>query len=90
MTIYNNESGNSFDYVDYGREDIESCKPLFPLINDEAHEYNPFSDPTSAKIGSTLYNIKVSCQGKEPILEKLKSILFDDSLSDRTQKEGKT
>ena len=89
MSKYN-ESGNSYDYVDYGRGDIESCKPLFSLIDDEAHEYNPFSDPTSAKIGSTLYKIKVSCQGKEPILEKIRRILFDDSLSDRTRKEGKT
>ena len=80
------ESGNSYDYIDYAMEDIKNHKSLSPCVD----EYNPFSDPTKKEIDKTIYKVTVSCQGKEPILDKLKRILFDDPLSFRPQKEVKT
>jgi hypothetical protein len=32
--------------------------------------------------------VNISCQGKEPILDKMKRLLLDDSLSVEPQKEG--
>ena len=77
------ESGNSYDYIDYAMEDIKNRKSPFPIID----EYDPFSDPTKKDIGNTICKVTVSCQGKEPFLDKLKRILFDDPLSAQTQKE---
>ena len=85
----NYESGNSYDYIDYAMEDIKSRKSPFPCVD----EYDPFFDPTTKGIGNTIYKITVSCQGKEPFLDKLKRILFDDplsALSAQPQKEVKT
>ena len=81
----NYESGNSYDYIDYATEDIKNRKSLSPCFD----KYDPFSDPTKKEIGNTIYKVTVSCQGKEPFLDKLKRILFDDPLSAQTQKEVK-
>ena len=83
---YDYESGNSYDYIDYATEDIKNRKFPFPCID----EYDPFSDSTKKEIGNTIYKVTVSCQGKEPFLDKLKRILFDDPLSFQPQKEVKT
>ena len=83
---YDYESGNSYDYIDYAMEDIENRKSLSPYVD----EYDPFSNPSTKEIGNTIYKVTVSCQGKEPFLEKPKRILFDDPLSFQTQKEVKT
>ncbi len=82
---YDYESGNSYDYIDYAMEDIENRKSLSPCVD----EYDPFSNPSTKEIGNTIYKVTVSCQGKEPFLEKLKRILFDDPLSFQPQKEVK-
>ncbi len=83
---YGYESGNSYDYIDYAMEDIKTRKFPFPFVD----EYDPFSNRTSKGIGNTIYKVTVSCQGKEPFLDKLKRILFDDPLSAQPQKEVKT
>ena len=83
---YDYESGNSYDYIDYAMEDIEKRKLLSPYVD----EYDPFSDPSIKEIGNTIYRVTLSCKGKEPFLEKLKRILFDDPLSFQPQKEVKT
>ena len=83
---YDYESGNSYDYIDYAMEDIKNRKLLSPCVD----EYDPFSDPATKEIGNTIYKVTVSCKGKEPFLEKLRRILFDDPLSLQPQKEVKT
>ncbi len=83
------ESGNSYGNIHYSMEGIKSGKSLIPYIDEENNEYNPFSDTTTKGIGNTIYKITVSCQGKEPILDKLRRILFDDPLSAQPQKEVK-
>ena len=87
---YDYESGNSYDPVDYVRED--SCGNEPPFLNMEGiqHEYNPFSASIKKKIGNTIYAVNISCQGNEPILDKMKRMLLDDSLSAEQQKEGDT
>lgn len=80
------ESGNSYDYIDYAMEDIKNRNSHSPCVD----EYDPFSDPSTKEIGNTIYRVTLSCQGKEPFLEKLKRILFDDPLSFQPQNEVKT
>ena len=82
------ESGNTYDPIDYVRED--SCGNELPFldIEDMLREYNPFSASIKKKIGNTIYAVNISCQGKEPILDKMKRLLLDDSLSVEPQKEG--
>ena len=43
--------------------------------------YNPFADESSWAIGNTSYIVNVSCQGTEPMLGKIKRLLFDDPVS---------
>jgi len=87
-TDYDYESGNSYDPVDYVREDSCGNEPPFLDMEDIQHEYNPFSASIKKKIGNTIYAVNISCQGKEPILDKMKRLLLDDSLSVEPQKEG--
>ena len=85
---YDYESGDTYDPIDYVRED--SCGNELPFLDIEEmlREYNPFSASTKKKIGNTIYAVNISCQGKEPILDKMKRLLLDDSLSVEPQKEG--
>ena len=85
---YDYESGNSNDPVDYVREDLCGNEPPFLDMEGIQREYNPFSASIMKKIGNTIYTVNVSCQGKEPILDKMKRLLLDDSLSVEPQKEG--
>ena len=43
--------------------------------------YNPFADEICRAIGNTRYIVNVSCQGTEPMLGKIKRLLFDDPVS---------
>ena len=43
--------------------------------------YNPFAVESSRAIGNTRYIVNVSCQGTEPMLGKIKRLLFDDPVS---------
>ena len=85
---YDYESANSYDLVDYVREDSCGNDPPFFDMEDIHPEYNPFSASIMMKIGNTTYAVNISCQGKEPILDKMKRLLLDDSLSVEPQKEG--
>ena len=85
---YDYESGNSYDPVDYVREDLCGNEPPFLDMEDIHPEYNPFCAFTKKKIGNTIYAVNISCQGKEPILDKMKRLLLDNSLSVEPQKEG--
>ena len=87
---YDYESGNSYDPVDYVREDSCGNEPPFLYMEDIHPEYNPFSAFIKKKIGNTIYAVIISCQGKEPILDKMKRLLLDDSLSSERQNEGET
>ena len=77
---------NSYEHDDtYDLFDMTE-KPVFDDPYDllgwnELHEYNPFTDDEKTTIGNTTYTINVSCNGTEPILEKIKRLLFDDPLS---------
>ncbi len=88
LNDYDYESANSYDPVDYVREDSCGNEPPFLDVDGIQHEYNPFSASIMKKIGNTIYTVNVSCQGKEPILDKMKRLLLDDSLSVEPQKEG--
>ncbi|MDO5326065.1 MAG: hypothetical protein Q4G00_04995 [Clostridia bacterium] len=85
---YDYESGNSYDPVDYVWEDSCGNGPPFLDMESNQREYNPFSASVKKKIGNTIYTVNVSCQGKEPILDKIKRLLWDDSLSSKPPKEG--
>ena len=85
---YDYESGNSYDPVDYVREDSCGNEPPFLDMGGIQRECNPFSASIMKKIGNTIYAVNISCQGKEPILDKMKRLLLDDSLSVEPQKEG--
>ena len=85
---YDYESGNSYDPVDYVREDSCGNEPPFLELEDIQYEYNPFSASIMKKIGNTIYSVNISCQGKEAILDKMKRLLLNDSLSVELQKEG--
>ncbi len=85
---YDYESGNSYDPIDYVQEDLNGNKPPFVDMESIQREYNPFSASIKKKIGNTIYAVNISCQGKEPILDKMKRLLLDDSLSVEPQKEG--
>ena len=85
---YDYESGNSYDPIDYVREDSCGNEPPFLDMEDIHPEYNPFCAFTKKKIGNTIYAVNISCQGKEPILDKMKRLLLDNSLSVELQKEG--
>ena len=87
---YDYESGNSYDPVDYVREDSCGNEPPFLDMESIQRECNPFSASIMKKIGNTTYAVNISCQGKEPILDKMKRLLLDDSLSAEQQKEGDT
>ena len=87
---YDYESGNSYDPVDYVREDSCGNEPPFLDMEDIQREYNPFSASTKKKIGNTIYTVNVSCQGKKSILAKMKRLLLDDSLSAGQPKKGET
>jgi hypothetical protein len=85
---YDYESGNSYDPVDYVREDLCGNEPPFLDMEGIQREYNPFSTSVRKKIGYTVYTMNISCQGKEPILDKMKRLLFSDSLPAQRQNEG--
>ena len=85
---YDYESGNSYDPVDYVREDLCGNEPPFLDMEGIQNEHNPFSASIKKKIGNTIYAVNISCQGKEPILAKLKRLLLSDSLPTHPQKEG--
>ena len=85
---YDYESGNSYDPIDYVREDSCGNEPPFLDMESIQRECNPFSTSIKKKIGNTIYAVNISCQGKEPILDKMKRLLLDDSLSVEPQKEG--
>ena len=87
---YDYESGNSYDPVDYVREDSCGNEPPFLDMDGIQHEYNPFCASTKKKIGNTIYTVNVSCQGKELILTKMKRLLLDHSLSAEQPKKGET
>lgn len=77
---YDYESGNSYDPVDYVREDLFGNEPAFFDMEGIQREYNPFSASIKKKIGNTIYAVNISCQGKEPILEKMKRLILSDPL----------
>ena len=85
---YDYESGNSYGPIDYVHEDSSENEPPFLDMESIQREYNPFSASNMKKIGNTIYAVNISCQGKEPILDKMKRLLLDDSLSVEPQKEG--
>ena len=85
---YDYESGNTYDPIDYIHEDSSENEPPFLDMESIQREYNPFSASIKKKIGNTIYAVNISCQGKEPILDKMKRLLLDDSLSVEPQKEG--
>ena len=87
---YDYESGNSYDPIDYVREDSCGNEPPFLDMEDIHPEYNPFCAFTKKKIGNTIYAVNISCQGKESILAKMKRLLLDDSLSAEQPKKGET
>lgn len=87
---YDYESGNSYDPIDYVQEDLCGNSSPFLDTDDIQHEYNPFCSTTKKEIGNTLYKISFSCQGNEPILEKMKRLLFNDSFPAQPQNEGET
>ena len=87
---YDYESGSSYDPIDYVREDSCGNDPPFFDIEDMQHEYNPFSASIKKKIGNTIYEVNISCQGKEPILDKMKRMILSDSLPTHPQNEGET
>ena len=85
---YDYESGNSYDPIDYVQEDLIGNEPPFLDMEDMMREYDPFSASVRKKIGNTIYAVNISCQGKEPILDKMKRLLFSDSLPAQRQNEG--
>ena len=85
---YDYESGNTYDPIDYIHEDSSENEPPFLDMESIQREYDPFSASIMKKIGNTTYAVNISCQGKEPILDKMKRLLLDDSLSVEPQKEG--
>ena len=87
---YDYESGNSYDPIDYVQEDLIGNEPPFLDMEDIPREYDPFSASVRKKIGNTIYAVNISCQGKEPILDKMKRLFLDNSLSVEPQKEGET
>ena len=87
---YDYESGNSYDPIDYVREDSCGNEPTFLDMEGIQNEHNPFSASIKKKIGNTIYAVNISCQGKEPILDKIKRLLLDNFLSVERQKEGDT
>ena len=87
---YDYESGNSYDPVDYVREDSCGNEPPFLDMEDIQREYNPFSASVRKKIGNTIYAVNISCQGKESILAKMKRLILSDSLPTHPQNEGET
>ena len=87
---YDYESANSYDPVDYVREDSCGNEPPFLDMEGIQREYNPFSASIKKKIGNTIYAVNISCQGKESILAKMKRLLLDDSLSAEQPKKGET
>ena len=87
---YDYESGNSYDPVDYVREDSCGNEPPFLDMEGIQNEHNPFSASIKKKIGNTIYAVNISCQGKESILAKMKRLLLDDSLSAEQPKKGET
>ena len=87
---YDYESGNTYDPVDYVREDSCGNEPPFLELEDIQYEYNPFCASIKKKIGNTIYAVNISCQGKEPILDKMKRLLLSDSLPTHPQNRGET
>ena len=87
---YNYESGNSYDPIDYVHEDSSETEPPFLDMESIQREYNPFSTSIQKKIGNTIYAVNISCQGKEPILDKMKRLLLSDSLPTHPQNKGET
>ena len=87
---YDYESGNSYDPIDYVREDSCGNEPPFFDMEDMLHENNPFSASIKKKIGNTIYAVNISCQGKESILAKMKRLILSDSLPTHPQNEGET
>ena len=87
---YDYESGNSYDPIDYVREDSCGNEPSFLDMEGIQNEHNPFSASIMKKMGNTIYSVNISCQGKEPILDKIKRLLLDNFLSVERQKEGDT
>ena len=75
---YDYESGNSYDPIDYIHEDSRGNEPPFLDIDDMQREYNPFSASIKKKIGNMIYEVNISCQGKESIADKMKRLLLDD------------
>ena len=87
---YDYESGNSYDPIDYVHEDSSETEPPFLDMESIQREYNPFSTSIKKKIGNTIYAVNISCQGKEPILDKMKRLLLSDSLPTHPQNKGET
>ena len=85
---YDYESGNSYDPVDYVQEDSCGNEPPFLDMEGIQREYNPFSASIKKKIGKAIYVVNVSCQEKEPILDKMKRQFLADSLFSEPQNEG--
>ena len=48
-------------------------------------ERNPFSETIIRKIGNTWYSISTSCDGTEPLFDKVKRLILNDA---GKQKEG--
>lgn len=46
---------------------------------------NPFSETIIRKIGNTWYSISTSCDGTEPLFDKVKRLILNDT---GTKKEG--
>ena len=68
-----------FDYIERVPDDA------LETYGKEEKEYNPFSDTTHEKIANTSYIISVSCSGTEPILGKIKRLLFDAPLPEKEE-----
>ena len=87
---YDYESGNSYDPIDYVREDSCGNEPPFLDMEGIQREYNPFSASIKKKIGNTIYAVNISCQGKEAILDKMKRLILSNPLPTHPQNRGET
>ena len=85
---YDYESGNSYDPIDYVQEDSFGNEQSFLDKEDIHREYNLFSASIKKKIGNTIYTVNISCQGKEPILDKMKRLILSDPLPTHPQNRG--
>lgn len=69
--------------------DISSCfDPVFQMPPEQeaelqmqwSYKQNPFSVAIERKIGNTWYSIETECAGTEPLVSKVKRLIFSDKV----------